>query len=266
MSVNSLNSVFSNFAKSTFKSQAGAKPQPASKPQETFSVQKAENTEKIEKSGLSEKAQAYLSNLQEKFGNINFVIGDFSDKDTANYKGGGKEYNCFISADLLERMAADESVAEKYEGIISDSVLKVDELKQTIEDKGLAKYIKSYGVKVNNDGTVDYILTLSDSLKGMYEKKAAEKSENKKIDKGYKSGDSPKTLTAGSIEELLAKLEEIISAKKELLIEKTANGNDRDKTAETKSDIFEEIIYMNNHNHSKHDFSYVRGRRDGFVS
>ena len=209
-------------------------------------IMKTEKPGQAKKTGLSETAQAYLKNLQEKFGNVNFVVGDFSDKDTANYQGGaGKQYNCFISEDLIEQMAADESVAEKYEGIISDSMEKVDELKQTVEDKGLSGYVKGYGVKVNNDGSVDYIVMLKNGLQGinkkLNEELAAKKADN--AGKTDKSQGPPKSLVAGTIGELLKRLEEIAAGK-------TNKGK--------KSDFF----YIDNRN--KDSFKAVNGRKDGF--
>ena len=45
---------------------------------------------------------------------------------------GSKEYSVLIEPELLEKMAADESVKEKYLGIIDDARNKISEVKDEV--------------------------------------------------------------------------------------------------------------------------------------
>jgi len=199
-----VNSVMTNFVKQNFKAQ-GKKHVPFPthlnnvKQTKSNKVEKGITVEKKPESLWNEKTEAYLKKLTEKYGNVNFVIGDPNDpnvpKDT-----GGKQYNCYISLDLLAQMAADDKVAEKYEGIIDDALKQVDDLKQQVEDKGLQKFVKNYSVKVNSDGTVDYMVALKGSLKGLH-------------DRCKNCKDKPKTLKADNIGSLVKALEDYSKGK-----------------------------------------------------
>lgn len=165
-----VNSVHQNQVKHNFKPHGGkhgASRTPdhvKNKPQEEKPAKtNAQDSLVIEKvtNGLSDKAAAYLETLKEKFGDMNFIVGDRTDSTASS---NGKAYNCFISADLLERMASCKKTAKAYEGIIKEAVKQVDTLKQIVEEKGLAKHVKSYNVKVNNDGTIDYMVALNGAI------------------------------------------------------------------------------------------------------
>jgi hypothetical protein len=132
-----------------------------------------QKTEPQKADGLSEKAQAYLDTLKEKFGNVNFVV--VKDADAAGkHPGGGKELTCIISMDLLERMAADEEVAAKYEGIITNAIKDVDELKAQVEARGLGHLVKGFSIRVFDDGTTVFQAMLKEGTRDLHGKKVDE--------------------------------------------------------------------------------------------
>lgn len=73
---------------------------------------------------LSQGAKDLLNEMQKKYGDMDFFVADYSSDDEAQryLSRGSKEYSVLIEPELLEKMAADESVKEKYLGIIEISL------------------------------------------------------------------------------------------------------------------------------------------------
>jgi len=297
----SVNSIFSgyvqNYAKPTHsknakhseKAESFAQTAAAMATEKTQSTQPALSIEKNDQtqSLWNEKTQAYLTKLSEKFGNVNFVIGD--PDDPALPKGSnGKQYNCYISLELLAQMAEDEAIAEKYEGVISNAIEKVDELKQKVVEKGLDKHVQSYGVKVNSDGSVDYIVMLKDSLKKSENSVDKKEADVKRHDKSHKYVPYPEVnkLTASSLEELLQRLEDLLAGKVDKkekaedpsIIEIIEEAETSAKSANPEKTARSNRHYSNNSdgfefwertpdsfNKGRTDYSYVNGKRDGWI-
>ena len=76
---------------------------------------------------LSQGAKDLLNEMQKKYGDMDFFVADYSSDDEAQryLSRGSKEYSVLIEPELLEKMAADESVKEKYLGI-SQSIIEKD--------------------------------------------------------------------------------------------------------------------------------------------
>lgn len=137
-----------------------------------------------------------------------------------------------IDEDKIERMATDESYRKQYEGILSGAAAQMQQLKSSIEKSGAS--VKGYGMQVNDGGTLSFFAVLKKSSadqkariekkgeqkraeKKAAEKKAAkkEKEERLKDKKSDKIADNKEetgtedtvTISAGSIEELLSKIE-----------------------------------------------------------
>jgi len=206
MATNSINGVQTYYPKNLPK----AKNTP--QPENIINVQKNEPAQEPKK--LSEAAQNYLKTLQEKFGNVNFIVveGDV----TGNEKGGGTgKVNCFISMDLLERMAADEATAEKYEGIITDALVQLDDLKTQVKEKGLDEHVEGYSISIDSSGKVNYTLLLKDSIKDLYapREKKPEKPEHIEASEWERMQWRP--LQGEDIETLLEKLQAIVDGKAE---------------------------------------------------
>lgn len=139
--------------------------------------------------GLSTKAKEYLEQLKDKFGNIEFFVANCESDEEMNryFAMGKKDYTCVISSDLLEKMATDEEVRAKYEGIIDNADESIEEMRAEIEEElgaEAAKQITNIGIKIDDKGVVDYFAKLKNSNDAYYaklkEKRAAEKEEAKK--------------------------------------------------------------------------------------
>jgi len=200
---------------------------------------------------LSEAAKNLLAELKEKYGDIDFFVAEFSTDEEAQYyhNQSTKKYSCVIDPKTLEEMAADEAVKEKYVGIIDTADEKFDQVKEELGED--ADQIKRMGITVDKDGVVTYFAELTKQTVRMQEdlrnqqkeiraekKEREEKVEKKKEEKAEKAEKKPEPgkdaekpvnpnkVTASTIEELTAKL-------KELLTERAANKID-DKDAEAK--------------------------------
>ena len=112
--------------------------------------------------GLSDKAKSYLSSLKEKFGNVEFQIGKI-DEDKKAVGKEGKEFVCTITPELLEKMAADETTATKYESLIEEAGGKLTDAIKELKEKSGIDNIDTYGINASSKG-VDYYVLLKDSL------------------------------------------------------------------------------------------------------
>ena len=74
---------------------------------------------------LSQGAKDLLNEMQKKYGDRDFFVADYSSDDEAQryLSRGSKEYSVLIEPELLEKMAADESVKEKYLDAIVKSMI-----------------------------------------------------------------------------------------------------------------------------------------------
>ena len=148
--------------------------------------------------GLSEKAQDYLEKLKKKYGNMDFIIADYSTDEEADRllsKGKG-EYNVLITPDLLEKMAADESAAAEYEAKIDESVDNIKAIEEGLGDD--ADMIDKIGITIDSDGNV--------SLRA-------------KLLEGMLTRDGSNTVKASTVEDMLAQLREAKDANAEKLEE-----------------------------------------------
>ena len=102
-------------------------------------------------------SQEYLSNLKQKFSNMNIVVADFKSKNQEqNYmKGCSGGNNIAISSKVLERMAKDPEVAEKSEKIIDNVPNVINEVKGKIESDPNCKLLAA-GAIIEEDGNVSY--------------------------------------------------------------------------------------------------------------
>jgi hypothetical protein len=143
--------------------------------------------------GLSAAAQSLLGDLRKKFSNVDFIIADFSSSEEANrhLRRGSGEYNCVITPDLLEKMAACAETRALYEGKLAEAVGRVGELSEAIKaNPDISAMVKSLGISVGTDGVIEFHAMLVDSLP-------------KQVN------DGSRTVKASSIEELMKKLDEI---------------------------------------------------------
>lgn len=173
---------------------------------------------------ISKTAQEYLKKLKEKYPDMDFIVSDYSSDEEADSllaKGKGK-YNVLITPDLLERMAADESVAAEYEGKIEQSVQDIETVKEELGED--ADMIKSFNITVSADGEVSIRAKLIEEMLGDGE---------------------DNTIKADSVDGLLEKLKEIRDKNAEKLAEIRAQKADKKDKEETETEK-EEVSFEAN--------------------
>ncbi len=169
---------------------------------------KTEETKKKDKVELSDRAKALLQELQKTYGNMDFIVADYeTDEEAAAYLSRGtKEYSVLIEPELLEEMAADESVKEKYLGIIDGARQDLQSAKEQLGEEG--KDITRLGISIDKDGTVSYFAEL-ETLSEKRQEHLEKVKENKKAEKTEQERTKKARVRAESLEELLEKIKNI---------------------------------------------------------
>lgn len=131
-------------------------------------IEAAKNKDKTEdpEKTLSDKAKALLSELREKYKGYDFMIGNYETDEQASRVlsyGRGRDGNVLISPELLEKMASDESVKEKYFGIIDEAANSLDKVQDDLSEDGKS-IVEKLGLTVGADGTVSYFAKLVDGV------------------------------------------------------------------------------------------------------
>ena len=175
---------------------------------------------------LSEKAAKYYEELKSKYSNMDFILVSKDQKEQAQAQAGSyanaSKMVVLIDEEKIERMAEDETYRKQYEGIIANAASGMSQLAKSISTTG-AK-VKGFGMQVKDNGLVSFFAVLEKSCaaqKTRIEKKAAEKkeakkteekrAEKKKREEQLKETDEKAdtvTVTAGSIEELIRKIQD----------------------------------------------------------
>lgn len=209
----------------------------------TKAAKQTKDSEKAEKTGkvtgrtigepkLSETAAKYYDQLKKKYGNMDFVLVSSDKKEAAQAQAAGfnNPYKMVVLIDeeKIERMAADETYRAQYEGILNRAASGVQQMKASLGNRA---NVKSYGVKINDGGTMSFFAVVDKSMKTQrerIEKKAAEKKEAKKAEAKKenqekleklrtdrtKEADEEEfvTVTASSLDELLRKVDDVTFA------------------------------------------------------
>ncbi len=170
---------------------------------------------------LSDKAKDYYEKLKSKFGNMEFIVvsKDMKTqvaKNAAAYGNSAKQV-VLIDEEKLERMAVDENYRKQYEGIISASMSKMAEARNSLVAGGAN--IKNFGMSVDSNGLTSFFAVVEKSL-DLQKERIEKKAEEKKMEKAEEKKEAEKeefeerieetreyiTFEADSIEELLAKV------------------------------------------------------------
>ena len=165
---------------------------------------------------LSDSAKNLLEELRKKYGNMNISVAEWSTDEEQDYYAGltDKEYSALINLELLEKMAADDSVREQYESVLDNAGKASETLKSELGED--ADKIQSFSITMDADGKVTYAVKL---LKDMAEKsKATEKTQKERIEekraerkeqeKKQKEKLETEKIEADSIEDLIAAIKE----------------------------------------------------------
>ena len=192
--------------------------------QELFAEQIKTTTEnavsKANEEKLSSRAQEYLKELREKFGDYDFMVGNSSDDLSAMVNSSNKEFSVIFSSEEIEKMAADEEYANEKLSIIDEVV----EMSKRINDKygfesaldaaqGGGNTLSKFGVAIGDDGKVTLFAELEKSADKQKEKTDPASDDAAVIQDKINSYSRPDenavrktTVSAGSEQELLEKL------------------------------------------------------------
>ena len=120
----------------------------------TYAASNSANTKGS--SGLSETAQDYLSELRQKYSDVNITVADFSNLEQRKaYMFSCSGYNnVAISSNIVEKMASDPAAAAKYEKVIAEVPGLGERFKKEIEAMG-GEQIAS-GTVIDKNGKVTY--------------------------------------------------------------------------------------------------------------
>lgn len=172
----------------------------------------AANTKPVE---LSREAKNLLKELQQKYGNMDFIVGDFeTEEEAAAYLDRGtKEYSVLVNTEELEKMAKDESVKKENMEKIEDARNQLAYMRTQLQESG--DEVKKMGVTFGKDGTTTLFASLERSseqqkerLEEAKEAKRAEKSSDTAYQSAYNKVKRT-TVKAGTIEELLEKIRNV---------------------------------------------------------
>lgn len=107
-------------------------------------------------SGLSGTAQSYLSDLKQKYSDVNITVADFnSEKQSDAYMLGSRGYNnVAISASVVEKMATDPQTAAKYEKVVSGMSGNAERIEKFAQENN--DEILGAGVVIDKNGKVSY--------------------------------------------------------------------------------------------------------------
>ena len=177
-------------------------------------------TSKANEAKLSKRAQDYLNNLREKFGDYDFMVGNSNDDLRSMVNGSSKEFSVIFSSEEIEKMAANEEYAEEKLRAVDDAVemsLRINEqfgFESALDAaQGDGNTLSRFGVAIGDDGKITLFAELekaSDKQKDVPATDSADGAAKPVKPNPYAKNDEntvKKTLVqAASEEELLAKL------------------------------------------------------------
>ena len=192
---------------------------------ESTPIKKTNDISGKNEANLSKKAQDFLKNLREKYGDYDFMIGNSTDDLKALSKTGSKEFSVIFSSAEIERMANDEKYAEeKMQGVAG----AVKMAKRVAEEYGFGSasgengVINKIGVTVDDSGKMKLFADLEkttskqrERIEANREKRAEEKKSADKAKKKnpYEKNDKPSVkrarIEADTEEEFIDKLKNL---------------------------------------------------------
>ena len=181
---------------------------------------------------LSDKAKKYYEQLKKKYSNMDFILVSEDKKEEAQANlskyGNNKSLVVLIDEEKIEKMAEDPAYREKYEKVLRGATTQFAQMKSDLGSN--ADIVKSFGMKVNDDGTASFFAVVDKSLaaqKKRIEEKAEQRREDRKkteakekqerteekyADRLREKDDDTVTVTASSWEELLRKINAAVSS------------------------------------------------------
>lgn len=214
-----------------YAAQAAVQSTPAAKTKETGKAAKPYGQKEIGSPQLSEKAQKYYEQLQKKFSHMDFILVSADKKDEAQANlskfASNKSLVVLIDEEKIEKMAEDPAYREKYEKVLRGATTQFAQMKQDLGSN--ADSVKTFGMKVNDDGTASFFAVIDKSLAAQKKrieetsvqrredkKEAARQEQRKKLEEGRadnlrKKDEDTVTVTASSWNDLLKKINDTIT-------------------------------------------------------
>ncbi len=172
---------------------------------------------------LSDKAMEYYKSLIAKYGNMNFVLVASDKKAEAEAIKGSfatpGRMTVLIDEEKIERMASDENYRRQIEATIANAASGINQMFSQIASTGVK--VKAYGITVDDNGMAGYFAVVDKALEiqrehieEKKEEKLQQKIEERReaqqelLNGKYFEDEDTVTITAGSIEELIRKLQE----------------------------------------------------------
>ncbi len=162
---------------------------------------------------LSDKAKAVLKELKEKYGDqMEIAVAEWSSDDEQDYYASltDKAYSVLINPELLEQMANDDEVKQKYMDVLGGADDKFSALKEGLGED--AEHIKGFSITIDADGEVSYAVKLmkdiAESSRANSEKTQEERIEERREAKKKAEKERLEKVEAESIDELIKAIKE----------------------------------------------------------
>lgn len=158
---------------------------------------------------LSREAKDLLKELQQKYGNMDFIVGDFeTEEEAASYLDRGtKDYSVLMSVEELEEMAKDSSSKKEGMNKIENARNQLAYLQTQLDESG--ENVKKLGVVFEKDGTTSLFASMEkvseQQRERLEEAREARREEKSAADSAYKRTKTT-TVKAATTEELLEKI------------------------------------------------------------
>lgn len=168
---------------------------------------------------LTDTASKYYEELKAKYNDMEFVIVSDDQIETAKAQASNiasdKSMIVLISESELEEMATNQETRAKNEKLIEDAKTQMPDMLKQLKESGVE--VKSFGIEIK-DGAVSFFAVLDKAAaaqKERIEAKQEEKLAEKKADATEKAKQPNKkedlvTVNAGSIEELIKKIQDTV--------------------------------------------------------
>lgn len=196
-------SYVNNYHNYETQTQSGTQKTAAGKTSESASTKSVE---------LSKEAKDLLKELQQKYGNMDFIVGEYeTDDEAAAYLSRGtKQYSVLMSAEELEKMAKDSSSKKAGMDKIESARNQLAYMQTQLKESG--ENVTKLGVVFEKDGTT----SLFASLEKMNEQQRERQEEAREAKRTEKSAANSAynrtketTVKAKTTEELLEKIRNV---------------------------------------------------------
>lgn len=162
---------------------------------------------------MSAKAQDYLKQLREKYGDFDFVVADDMSDPQSLTKGNTKNYSVILSTEEIEHMAVNEEYEKKVMGQVDSAVEKLTNIAEKAE-LGEGVQFDYLAASFDDEGNMKLFAGLKKLSEEQQER--AEKAKEKRAEESEESDDDSEEelpaasqrvqLEADSVEDMLEKI------------------------------------------------------------